>query len=81
MSQLILNNNTTSPDAGAAGKIKIYTKTDLALYMKDHAGTETLLSAVAVAGGGTELRLESPDGSMWAIRITNVGSLTRTLLP
>ena len=79
MSQLIFNNNTTRPDTPAADKVKIYSMDDLALYLKDENGDERLIGTrLNGSGPDTELVMTSPNGTNWAIRITNSGSVTRT---
>lgn len=55
MSKIVLSNQTTAPDAPAAGKIEIYSKTDNKLYKKDSSGTETEIGG----GGGSGDMLKS----------------------
>jgi len=49
MSQIILNNQSASPDTPASGKVKIYAKTDKTLYLKDDTGAESQLSGEVLA--------------------------------
>ena len=46
-SQLVFIQNASSPDTPAAGRLKIYGKTDGYLYFKNDAGVEVQLSATA----------------------------------